>query len=261
MRGAIVAGLLAVLGASAAAAQSAPVSWDLTVDPTKELALATSAHASGQVLAVRCQAGLLDVLVLGLPALHDATRYIETTYGDHPTESVHWFGSPDGAMAYSPTPGMTARSLREGGRLQLAAAIAPGDSSPLGRYALDLPSDSTAVDRVLAACDEPLVKPREDRPHWRQSRVMSPSLWRRMPNPEVPETAYATSTRVGFAVLSCVVADDGRPVDCDVEYQSDRRIGFGQSAIRAMRTARLAMDAAGAPRPGDLVVMTVRYQI
>jgi TonB family protein len=260
MRGAIVAGGLALLCASPAAAQTVAGEWKLTVDSARDLTLATFASAGGQGLAVRCQAGVLDVLALGLPAFPSATRYMETTYGVRAPEAAHWFSSPDGALAYSPTPAMTARRLREGGRLEVSAAVAPDETSALRRYAVDLPSDAAAVDRALAACGEPLTKARDALSLWRQPRVMAPSMWRRPPNPEVPEAAYATTTRIGFAVLSCVVTEDGRPVDCDVEYQSDRRTGFGSSAIRAMRTARVDMDKASAPRPGDLMVVTLRYQ-
>lgn len=260
MRHAVVGGLLALLWAAPAAAQEAGSEWQLTVDPSKDLTLATASYVTGQTVAVRCQAGVLDVLVIGLPAFRSATRYMETTYGAHDTEAAHWFSSPDGALTYSPAPAMAARRLREGGRLQIAAAVSADANSALGRYNLGLPEGAASIDRVLTACNEPLTKTRDALPRWRQARVMSSNMWRRQPEPEIPEAAYATTTRIGFAVLSCVVNADGRPVDCDVEYQSDRRTGFGQSALRAMRTARVDMGAPNAPRAGELMVTTVRYQ-
>ncbi|HEY0599990.1 hypothetical protein [Brevundimonas sp.] len=260
MRAAVIAAVLA-MAASPALAQEAGDDWDLTIDETQQMMLATVGYSSGQAIAVRCRAGELDVLVTGLPALLERGRYVEMDFGGRRRESGHWFNSEDGTLIFSAAPAPVARRLRTGGPLQLSVAVQPEPESPLRRYALDLPARSANLDRVIEGCGTPLTDPRDDLPRWNHPRVFPTAMWREQPTPEFPGGALHSRVNAGFAVLSCIVGEGGRLSDCRIERESDRRAGFGESAVRSMRAARLSLSEPGAPEVGQLLFLTIRFQI
>lgn len=258
MRGAVLAAVLAMATAPAFA-QEAGDDWDLTVDEAQGMMLATVGYSSGQTLAVRCMGGDLDLLIAGLPPMEGVSRRIEATYADGRTEAGGWFTANDGSLIFSPAPAMDARRLRQGGPLQLSVALEFPVTSPLRRYALDLPAQSANLDRVLDACGAGGSDPRDDLIRWNQPVDMT-GLWRRQPAPMYPEAAVHLGA--GFATFSCVVAEGGRLTDCRTERESHaRRYGFGESSLRSLRDARVAMAEEGGPPPGTLLLGTIRFRV
>lgn len=257
MRGAALAVLLAA--AAPAMAQEAGDDWDLTVDEAQGVTLATVGYSSGQAVAVRCLNGELDVLVSGLPPMDGASRRIEATYRDGRTEVGGWFTANDGSLVFSPAPGLDARRLRQGGPLQLSVALESPTTSPLRRYALDLPAHSANLDRVLDACGAGGPDPRDDLVRWNQPVDMT-DLWRRQPAPFYPEAAAHLGA--GFATFSCIVAEGGRLTDCRTERESHApRYGFGESSLRSLRDARVATADEGGPPPGTLLLGAIRFRV
>lgn len=261
MRTAIAGLILALIASSAGAQETASDDWALSADQGRDLTLATVAYSSGQTLAVRCQAGVLDVIVTGLPALEGRYRFVETTVGDRRAERGPWATGGDGTIVLSGAPAPTARRLRAGGPLRLSVAMDATSDGPLRQYAFDLPGQSASLDRALAACDTPTTDARDDLPRWAPARGSTLNYWRRMATPEYPAAADRAGIRSGYAVLSCVVRDDGRLHQCVVESESQRRAGFGQAAVRAMGAARVLPAEEGGPTPGRLVVSTLRFQV
>ncbi|WP_298744040.1 energy transducer TonB [uncultured Brevundimonas sp.] len=261
MRGAAIAGVLA-LAAAPAFAREAENDWDIIVDESRQMTLAVAAYSSGQTIAVRCRSAELDVLISGLPPFEGLSRYVEATFSDGRVEDANWFTGGDGSMVFSPVPRIDARRLRQGGALQLSVAVAPEPESPFRRYAFDLPAESANLDQVLDACGAGQPDPREAMVRWRAPPGSAPNFWRRMPTPQFPEAAAAAGLDSAAAAFSCVVAEAGRLTDCRVERESaHRRYGFGQSALRALRDARVILAEEGGPEPGRLVVVVVRFQI
>ncbi len=254
------ASLFVALTASSANAQDISDDWAFTVDQGRNVMLATAAYSTGQTIAVRCQSGVLDVLVTALPVVAGPSRFVETTVGERPPERGWWFSGEAGAAILSSTPEPTARSLRAGGRLRLSVALDTENDGPTRQYAFDLPGQSASLDRVLDACNTPKTDPRDDLPRWMRSRESAGELWSRRAFPEFPMDAVSMGIASGYAVLSCVVGADGRPHQCQVESESDRRAGFGRSAIRAMAASRISLAAEGGPRPGELAVFTLRFR-
>ena len=80
-----LASLIVALAAFPASAQEVTDDWALTVDQSRNLMLATAAYSTGQTIAVRCRAGVLDVLVTALPVVAGRSRFVETTVGELPT--------------------------------------------------------------------------------------------------------------------------------------------------------------------------------
>ena len=261
MRRALASLVVALAASSASAQEPARDDWNLSADQGRDLMLATVAYSSGQTIAVRCEAGVLDVIVTGLPALDGRARYIETTVGERPTELGGWTNGGDGTAAISMSPAPTARSLRAGGAVRFSAAVDAANDSPLRQYAFDLPAESASLDRVLEACGTPKTDARDDLLRWTPAQGSMLNYWSRMAIPEYPEAAYETGINSGFAVLSCVVSAGGRLTQCVVESESERRAGFGQSGVRAMRAARVLLPEEGGPPPGQLVVFTLRFRI
>lgn len=261
MRRLVATLIVALLASSASAQEPARDDWNLSADEGRDLMLATVAYSSGQTIAVRCQAGVLDVIVTGLPAIDERTRYIETTVGDRPTERGPWASGRDGTTVLGVSPAPTARSLRAGGPVRFSVAVDAANESPLRQYAFDLPAESASLDRVLNACGTPKTDARDDLLRWTPARGSMLNYWSRMAIPEYPEAAYRTGINSGFAVLSCVVRAGGRLTQCVVESESARRAGFGQSGVRAMGAARVLLPEEGGPPPGQLVVFTLRFRM
>lgn len=258
---AALASLVVALAASSAIAQAVPDDWNLSADQGRNLVLAKVAYSSGQTIAVRCQAGVLDVIVTGLPAVEGLARYIETTVGERPTALGGWANGGDGTAAISMSPAPTARSLRAGGAVRFSVGVDVANDSPLRQYAFDLPAESASLDRVLDACNTPTMDARDDLPRWMPARGSTLNYWSRMARPEYPDAADRAGIDSGYAVLSCVVQAGGRLNQCVVESESQRRAGFGQSAVRAMGAARVLLVEEGGPPPGELVVFTLRFRV
>lgn len=110
--------LLACATAMPALAQDGAEDWDLTVDPARQLTLA-SLDFGGNALALRCQAGVLDFLVTGTPVSTEAVRTVRVTAGGIADERQAWQTQPGLPVLSAYEPDRLARQLRAGGDLDL----------------------------------------------------------------------------------------------------------------------------------------------
>lgn len=255
----VVAAGLALLLAGPAAAQDAGEDWDLV--QRHDAISASIAFDSGLAVAVRCDDGSLETYIAGLapPRERDNQRTVAYAFGDRPMRDSTWQNREDGHALFADLPAPLARRFRSGGDLQLRIA-AHGDA-PARRYVVSLPPSPAAIDRVLTTCGRPTVDPR-DVLRANESSADPSSLdgpgpgWARQPRPSYPDRAVEAGIS-GMAVLSCMVEDDGRTKDCQVEVERPAGADFGREALRAARDARLK------PRPsgGGLVTFTIRFSI
>lgn len=242
----------AVAGGSQARAQSAD-DWDLVDGTTPGLTMASVAFSGGSAIAVRCQAGTLDVLVAGLPASTSLSRTVETTMPGIAPESETWLVQPGSGVISPPEPARIARMLRSGGHLDLHV-LPEAEDAPGVRLALDYPASAAAIDRVLGACEIPLSDE-----HDAIRRLTSVfGQWERRPTPNFPERAAEKDVKDGAVRLGCVFDAEGRPGDCWILSETPPGVGFGPSALAAARDSRMSRPA------GDgiaVVVFIIRFQI
>jgi len=85
--------LLLLAAASPAFAQDLGEDWDLTADAGRQLTLATLDFGDN-VLALRCQAGTLDLLLTGVPVSTGATRTATVSAGAIAGETQIWTALP-----------------------------------------------------------------------------------------------------------------------------------------------------------------------
>lgn len=225
--------------------------WDLREDADRKLTLATLEFEGAPGLGVRCLDGALAVLVTGVGPLPEGGRFSMSTSG----RSVGlWRELPDGLGLYNAAPLIAARDLMRGGEIVIDTPIA---NAPTKRYRLAGPVDSAAVRRVLEACGRPTVDLRDDLRRLEPAEIK----WERRVAPDFPEAAASNGVRAGEVVMSCIIGATGAFEDCRVESETPAGNGFGQSALRAYRQARIAAQPGGADIVGSLSIFTVRYQI
>lgn len=229
-----------VLGAFALAGPvAAQDGWDLDIRPAGDVAVASVSYEGGVGLAVLCRNGNVDVAILGLPAALPAEidrnrhRTLATGLDANAIEEDPWTASPGSTVALSSMPLRLARSLKRGGVFIVRTAPPTGEGTPR-RLEISLPADGAAIDRTLEACGKRTVDPRDEllllddlltAEDWGRSRLfeMPPSTSREPPRVEV----------------SCIVADEGRVRDCQVESESEP--GLGARMLRDQRNVRFGL--------------------
>lgn len=78
--------------------------------------------------------------------------------------------------------------------------------------------------------------------------------WRTQPIAEFPQRATQNGIEVGEAVISCELLATGRLTNCTVVSEDPPGIGFGESAIRASRRARITPAVVnGVPQLGRVI--------
>lgn len=241
-----------------ALAQDAPADWDLLVQPENHLTAAHTVYDNGLLLATRCQKGVFQVMIGGLPEappardLLSASRTLGIGFGDKPIDDRRFMIGENRQMAFSELPALLARSMREGGRMQIVVPGA-GEGGRNIRYVVDLPPSNTAIDQTLANCGRPLVDPRDAELDALEDDGLPKDIkWRKAPIPSYPAgRTYAA----GFAVVTCLARPDGRVTDCVVETEVPADGGFGAAALRATRNGRLQNENGG---PVPLTRITYR---
>lgn len=148
-----------------AMAQDAPAAedWVMTRVPDRDAVIASVPFNNGITLVSRCAGQVFDVMVMGLPEARrgDISRQLTFLVGDETDEKPYaWTVGTDRTAAFSRVPALIARSLAEGGKLQI---IVPGErGAPRTRYVMDLGPSGAAVEETLTHCGRPLVDPRDD---------------------------------------------------------------------------------------------------
>lgn len=266
MRNGIFQGLTAaVLSLTAAAATAAQDSedWDLLVQPENELTVAYTQFDNGLLLAARCQRGVYQVMIGGLPAVpeskdfHKSNRILVIGIGDEEEAEQRFLLGDNPSVAFSELPAPLARQMREGGTMTIVAP-GGGEGGRNLRYLVELPASNAAIDQSLTACDRPLVDPRDRQLDELKDDGLPVNLaWKRMPQPEYPQGRTYTA---GFAVITCVSQADGRVDDCVVETEFPVGGGFGAAAMQGTRKGRLENRGGGdGPIPARLIVYRVNY--
>jgi hypothetical protein len=242
---------LALLAASGPAlAQDPSEDWDLTVNAERQLTLATLDFGDN-ILALRCQAGTLDLLLTGVPVSTGALRTAHVTIGAVANEEQVWAARPGQPVIGADEPARLARQLRAGGDLDLRLQPEPGTEG-VRRYRLTAPASAAAVDAVLTACGEPLDEPRD-----LLVRVpLEPApTWLIQPRPIWPAAATAGE---GAVEVSCVVSADWGLADCRAEGEAPAGQGFAAAALASTAAARIAPPADGTDVRGRILRFTVR---
>ncbi len=237
------------------AAVEPPADWDMVRDPRKKMVAAYVSLDSGISVILRCSDGVYDALVSGLPdAPSGDTRVLRLSYGDD-FHAETWNVATTRSAALSALPAPFARKLREGGRVSIVVPDGAGPGRNL-RHNLDLPPSSAAVDETLTACGRPLEDPRDARlPDAGERGLSSGVNWAQPPRPSYPSPARYTG---GFAMLSCMALPEGRLDACIVESEFPVDGGFGKSALRGARDARLS-SSDGSPIEPRLIVFRTNF--
>lgn len=153
--------LTAALGVLALAwpafAQDAGEDWDLTVDADRQLTLATLDFGEN-VLALRCRAGVLDLLLTGVPVSIGTTRDVRISIGAVVDEDHVWAAQAGQPILGADQPARLARLLRAGGELDVRIDRETDADRPL-RYRFPLSASAASVNAVLTACGAPLDEP------------------------------------------------------------------------------------------------------
>lgn len=250
MRGAVVAGVLAIAG-SPALAQDAGDDWDYGEDPARKLSIAAVSFENFGV-AVRCMDGHLSVVLSGLPVA-TGTRRIRYRMGAGQESEAEWISGRDSTSAFTVWPRFVAAGMSRGGRLSLA--VPAGDETR--QYAVDLPSSGVSIGRVFSHCGHDLEATIADTAP--SGEDLAGLVWRRTPEPSFPSR---TSYDVGLAGVTCHVRDNGRLRDCRVESEFPEGSGFGRAATYgAHRTGQVALaDGSTSGMDGRRISFRVRYQ-
>lgn len=253
---------LLILGtANMALAQDAADDWDLRVNPESDLVAASLTFDSGVAVGVRCFGGRYDALLAGLPAAAEDvdTRELSVQFGEEPASDQRWSVATDRRVVVSDLPARFARTLRDGGRMQVVLRGGGANGANL-RYVFDLPASSAAVDQTLQACDKPLVDPRDAELEALGEQGLPGGLgWAEQPRPNYP--SGRTYVR-GFAVISCLTQPDGRLRDCAVESQHPLDGGFGDAALRATRRGRIQVtENPTGPVPTRMIIFRTNFSM
>lgn len=252
---AIIFTFLAAMLAGPVVAQDVADDWDLREDPQERLTMATLNFGANQI-ALRCRAGALDFLLIGVPPTDEALRPVRVTAGAIQNESQLWLTWSGRPIASPTEPERLARQLRAGGELdvRLEATGAGGRSH---RYRLPVPPSATSVDKVLSACSFPLTDDWDLRPR------AGPGLpvWARQPAPDYPSLAMQRGIEQGEVRLKCLVAAEGVLSECRILTESPAGVGFGQSALRSAERSRVGIPEDGATVIGTVINFTIRFRV
>lgn len=212
--------------------------WEMMRDPAKKTVLAYIPLTTGLSIGVRCTNNALDAVIAGLPEASRAqkTRQMVMQFRDRDARPWTWNVTTNRAVAIADYPAPFARSLREGGRLQITIPGGAGDGRAL-RHDLTLPPSQTAIDEVLTACGRPTVDPRDALlPEIGEAGLPSGVTWAVRPRVRWPmNNPYIE----GYAVVTCLVDPDGGLNHCEIESEHPADGVFGEAVLRSVARARI----------------------
>ncbi len=223
--------------------------WDVAVDPAQDLTVASASFSGNRTVAVQCMAGKLDVVIAGIPHGGSEWRSFDVSRRDGRRDRQAWTtGGPDEPLR-SVTPGRDARFLKSAGQLSMRSRQAP-DSDPAEyqplRIELELPEQSTGIDRVLHACGRALEDSRDTLP-FLDGLLRRPRIF-----PRPPTGSNVRNISTFYADVSCVLGDRERLAECRVEEERPAGSGYGERSVREANGKRLDLDKALA-RPGSVI--------
>lgn len=251
-----------------ALAQDAPPSedWVLTRVADKDAVIASVPFNNGITLVSRCANQVFDVMIMGLPEARrgDISRQLTFLVGEETEEKPYaWSVGTDRSAAFSRLPAMIARSLAEGGKLQII--VPGGQGTPRTRYVMDLGPSGAAVEETLTHCGRPLVDPRDDDLEGDGDGLPNGINWIHPPRPTFPSEVQGRSPINGYVALTCLVTSEGRPGDCQIESEQPPGFNLGRSVMRSLDSSRLGQTdearAAGRRFEGAMIVFTVNFRL
>lgn len=245
--------LLASAIALPALAQAPAEDWDLTIDPTQQMTMA-SLDFGENTLALRCKAGGLDLVLTGTPVTSEPVRTVRISVGGVADERQIWRTRPDLPVLLAPEPDRLARQLRPGGDLDVRIEPAETGQRPL-RFRFTAPPSGAAIDRVLSACGARLADDWDLRP-----RVFSDNLiWESAAMPRYPSAAVARRIPLASVRVACLIPANGRLNTCRILSEDPQGLGFGRSALDAARGSRVALVQSDTNVVGKVVHYSVRF--
>ena len=234
-------------------AQEVAEDWDLTTDPQQQLTLASLDFGSN-ALALRCKAGVLELLLTGTPVATSDSRSVEVTAGLIANEKQTWQTQAGLTVLSASEPDRLARQIRAGGELDIRIDGAAVGERPR-RYRLPIPASAVSVDQVLVSCGRPLSDDWDGLP--RSKEMLA---WNGDPTPDFPEAAMQAGADVGAVVLGCIVAAGGDLDVCRILSETPTGVGFGKEALKAARASQVRLAPGNISDLGRFVQFTIRFR-
>lgn len=226
---------LLLVGAAPAAPVS-PADWTLARSGRTVVA---ALHTGDAAVAVRCENGVLNVKLSGLPLTRGDVRALRVAIDDRRATNQTWTVGDERTTAYSHLPARLARELREARKLKVIAGDRDGRLTTL---IFDLPR-ADAVEQALSACGAPLVDVRDAVDPWVPLLELPYHLeWVEAPDAGFPPHAIARGVENAHAVVTCVVGRGGAVRDCRVESEYPSATRVGRSTTAALHRARLRVN-------------------
>lgn len=243
--------------------------WVLTRLPEAKTVVATISFTNGLHLVSRCQDGVYDLIVQGLPEVRGVKRELAFQVGEGgESKTSVWSVGTSQSVAFSRIPAQVARDLAAGGELQI---IVPPEQEGgrRTRYVMDIEPSSTAIEQTLNACGRPLVDPRmagvDEVDGNGQDGLPAFIQWRAAPRPSFPAPVGGRMPNQGYVVLTCLTKDDGSLSDCQTESEVPRGYNLGRAVERALPRARVALTdeaaASGADLAGRMISFSVNFEL
>lgn len=264
--------LLLVVGASAGclmATAAGAQDWDTSIDLRHKSIVAYVQFDNGLTLASRCVDGDFEVIVTGLSESpkDDLSRVLSVAVGDEPLAEETWSVGSTGTTAFSRLPAPFARRLAQGGSFQIGVPGRAGQ--PRTRYVMELSSSSSAVEQTLAACNRPLIDPRDALLPRDASDGLAaapadlPGIeWAVLPRPQFPMYRASGYASAGSVTLSCEARSDGSIASCVVESEHPPKFDFASESVKAALRARLRLeDGAQGSMEGRVIVYSTTFRL
>lgn len=256
MRFQVFAAFALLAGAGSALAQDTADDWEVIRQPERDSVFAYVPTSTGLTIGFRCIDGVYGAIIAGLPEAprNAEIRTLRIRIGDEEARDSVWNVSTDRTIALADYPASLARSMREGGTINIIVPGGGGEGRNL-RHELDLPASSAAIDETLTACERPTEDPRDALlPEITESGLPGGVNWARPPAPSYPRNNYQR----GYAVLTCVVQPDGALAQCEVESEFPTDGRFGRNALRGTANARIVSPG---ETPGQYAPRIIGFRV
>lgn len=229
--------LLALLGPATGAAGQDTDDWDVVVDSDQNLIVAGVQYAGGVSINVQCHSDRLNLIITGVPTSSEPFRAFSLTREDGLSRKAYLVPAPDG-VHWTSEDARAVRFLKSSGKVTITSAA--GETHPV-RVEVDLPTQSTNLDRVLTSCGYPLTDTRDQLSAVTEFLLAPPRF-------DMPESAmdrfprHATAVRVE---ISCLISQS-RLSACQSDHETPRAPEVGVATARRANGTRVSLSDAAA---------------